>query len=69
MPSFPQALKAAQTAVLRPYFGPSGDEQHQADHTFLQHHDEQVDATLAQPGRRLRGVTWRTERHHVSVLK
>lgn len=48
--------------VQRPYFGPSGDEQHQADHTFLQHHDEQVDATLTEPWRRLGRVTWRGRR-------
>lgn len=41
-----------------PHFGPSRDQQHQADHAFLQHHDEQVDAALAQPGGRLRGVAW-----------
>lgn len=43
---------------IGPYFGPSWDQQHQADHTFLQHHDQQVDATLAQPGGRLWGFTW-----------
>lgn len=55
-------LKAAQVAAAQcPYFGPSGDEQHQADHTFLQHHDEQVDATLTQPRCCLGRVTCRKE--------
>lgn len=42
---------------MNPHFGPSGDQQNQADHAFLQHHDEQVDAALAQPSGRLRGVS------------
>lgn len=43
---------------ISPHFGPSRDQQHQADDTFLQHHDQQVDATLAQPGGCLWGFTW-----------
>lgn len=38
------------------YFGPPGDEQHQADHALLQHHDEQVDGALAEPRGRLRRI-------------
>lgn len=39
------------------HLGPSWDEQHQGDHTFFQHHDEQVDATLSEPRRSLGRVT------------
>lgn len=53
------ASKRGQQGKMNPYFGPSRDQQHQADHAFLQHHDEQVDTALAQPGGRLRGVAWR----------